>query len=187
MTVCRASSLRSAQGVLRAVSILHINPSSGYLPLIKSPLVWDFKSWPCRSPLGFFPYGTAGLVANCWQTVLGDGAFCHSCYGRTVHGYSLELVRLQDAYYCDALDLTQVILPGCHRAVIWFPVSLGWGCVGTVCFFSRIWYKLLEGLHLTITVPLTLMQDDRNHTRSITAWPKKARKRDHYFGETAVS
>lgn len=92
-------------------------------------------------------------------------------YGRTVHGYSLELVRLQDTYYCDALDLLmQVILPECHRAaVIWFPVWLGWGCVGTVCFFRRIWYKLLEGLHLTITVPLPLMQDDWNHTRSITA------------------
>lgn len=114
------------------------------------PVIW--ASPPNKIPLnvGFGNLAPlfVSLVLSLWHSrfggegfwsVLGAGAFCVPCCGRTGHGYSLELVRLQGARDCDALALVmRVISPERHRAVVWFPVSLGWGCVGTVHFFRGI-------------------------------------------------
>lgn len=60
-------------------------------------------------------------------------------------------------------DLTWV-----HSTVIWFSVLLGWGSVGTVPLFL-LELKILEGLHLTITVPIPLPWDEWNQIRGMVA------------------
>lgn len=74
-----------------------------------------------------------------FQIVLGHGAFCDVCCGKTGHGYSLELLKTAERLWLWYPGLADVgdrawVPQSCHLV----SCIAGWGWVGTVHFFSGI-------------------------------------------------
>lgn len=110
------------------------------------PVVWASLT-PVKVRFGNLAMLFISLVLSLWhsrfgggkgfQIVLRDEAFCDTAVGGEGMDTPWNFSRLQDACDCDTLDLLMwVILPECHRALIWFPVLLGGADLVLFAFFS---------------------------------------------------